>query len=189
MAINITKRREFIHHIFEFFKIEETDNLVSSYDMALTTKYPVDWNAFYQEIIKTSEKRILPMPKYFSDKVRAFKKLADGVRLGNGSIIRVLLKDGKYYDFVVDNFCNGTTLSAVKKRYSYKDEKGQLKTHIKKITSYPQETTLIGDSVYFNVNIVKSANMSQEEYERKVSEKENELKKQVKILFLASSEG
>lgn len=188
MAISITKRREFIHYIFEFFGIEESDSRVSSYDLALTTKYPVDWEAFYKDIIKTTDKKILPMPKYFADKVKAFKKLNNGVRLGNGCIIRVSLKDGKYYDFAVDNFCNGTTLNSVKKRYEYKDEKGRLNTRISTIVSYPKETTLMGDSVFFNVNIRKSADMTQEEYERKVSEKEEELKKQVKILFSAPSE-
>lgn len=186
MAINITKRREFIHYIFEFFRIEESDNLVSTYDIALTTRYQVDWQAFYEDVIKTAEKRVLPMPKFFSDKINQFKKREPAARLEGESLIRVELKNGQYYDFTVNNYGDYKTLNDVKKRFEYKDENKQTKTNIKKITRYPKETTLIGKEVFFNVHIPKNANMTDEEREKRIAEKEKELENQVKILFVAN---
>lgn len=188
MAISITKRREFIQHIFAFFKIESTDNLVSTYDLALTTKYPVDWEAFYEEIVKTTEKRILPMPKYFSDRIGRFKKqISTGVHVEKGRPVRIYLKNGTYYDFEVDNIMACTSLESVKKRYEYKDEKGNTATNLQKIVIYPKGTTLIGEKAFFDTRVVKKLGMSDEEYESKVAEKENELKAQVKILFCADN--
>lgn len=186
MAISITKRREFIHYIFEFFRREETDSLVSTYDIALTTKYPVDWEAFYADVIKTVETKTLPMPKFFSDRVAQFKKIVQAeARLDNESLIRVTLKNGFEYDFVVNNYIDCKSLKEIKKRFEYKDENNKTKTNIKKIIRYPKETTLIGDKVYFNIFISKNANMTDEERERKIAEKEKELEGQVRILFVA----
>ena len=185
MAINITKRRDFIHYIFEFFRIEESDNLVSTYDIALTTKYPVDWNAFYEDVIKNVEKRVLPMPKFFADKVAQFKKMPTvETRLFNESIIRVILKNGIYYDFTVNNYVKCSSLKDVKKRFEKKDENGKVKSDIKKIIQYPKETTLIGDNVFFNVRVPKKTDMSEEEQKKFIAEREEELKKQVKILYV-----
>lgn len=186
MAISITKRREFIHYIFEFFRIEETESLVSTYDIALTTRYSVDWQAFYEDIIKTVEKRTLPMPKYFSDKVAKFKKITTDTRLTNEAIIRVILKSGQDYIFTVNNLVDCSTLKEVKKRFEYKDENKKTKTNIKKIIQYPKETTLIREKVFFNVFIPKNANLTDEEREKKIAEKEAELKSQVKLLYVAS---
>ena len=187
MAINITKRRDFIHYIFEFFRIEESDNLVSTYDIALTTKYPVDWNAFYEDVIKNVEKRVLPMPKFFSDRVAQFKKIVQQeARLDNESIIRVTLKNGFEYDFVVNNYIGCKSLKEIKKRFEYKDSNNKIKNDIKKIVRYPKETTLIGDNVHFNINIRKKDGMTDEYIEKLIAEKENELKKQIKILYVTS---
>lgn len=187
MAISITKRREFIHYIFEFFRREETDSLVSTYDIALTTKFPVDWEAFYADVIKTVETKTLPMPKFFSDRVAQFKKIVHTeARLDNESIIRVELKNGQYYDFTVNNYVDCHSLSEIRKRFEYKDENKKIKNEIKKITRYPKETTLIGDKVFFNVNIPRKSNMSLEEKEKFIAEKENELKQQVKILYVTN---
>jgi hypothetical protein len=188
MAINITKRRDFIHYIFEFFGKEEKENLVTTYDIALTTKYPVDWEAFYEEVIKSFDKRVLPMPKYFSDKVVQFKKIVQQeARLNNESIIRVELKNGYCYDFTVNNYVDCRSLSEIRKRFEYKDENKKTKNEIKKITRYPKETTLIGKNVIFNVNLPRKSNMTDEEKENYIAEKEQELKNQVKILFMANA--
>ena len=187
MAINITKRREFIHYIFEFFRIEETDSLVSTYDIALTTKYSVDWQAFYEDIIKTVEKRTLPMPKFFSDKVAQFKKIVQQeARLNNESIIRVELKNGYCYDFTVNNYVDCRSLSEIRKRFEYKDENKKIKSNIKKITQYPKETTLMRNKVFFNVSVPRKSNMTEEEKEKLIAEKENELKNQIKILYVTN---
>lgn len=187
MAISITKRREFIHYIFEFFGKEEKESLVSTYDIALTTKYPVDWEAFYEDVIKSVDKRALPMPKFFSDKVAQFKKIVQQeARLDNESIIRVELKNGYCYDFTVNNYVDCRSLSEIRKRFEYKDENKKTKNQIKKITRYPKETTLMGNEVFFNVSVPRKSNMSDEEKEKFIAEKENELKQQVKILYVTN---
>ena len=185
MAINIKSRYDFIMAIFEFFRVDSSNNLVSTYDMALTTKFPVDWEAFYKDIIKTVEKRVLPMPKFFSDKVVEFKKINTETKLSNESVIRVILKCGQEYIFTVNNLVDCSTLKDVKKHFEYKDENNKIKTKIEKIIRYPKETTLIGDKVFFNVYIPKNANMTDAEKEIKIAEKEKELESQVRILFVA----
>ena len=187
MAISITKRREFIHYIFEFFRTESTDILVSTYDLALTTKFPVDWEAFYADVTINADKKTLPMPKFFADKVAQFKKrvITTDTRLANESIVRVILKNNQYYDFTVNNLVDCTTLKDVKKRFEYKDENKRTKSNIKKIIRYPRETTLMGDKVFFNVYIPKNSKMTEEEREQKIAEKEKELESQVRVLYIA----
>lgn len=183
MAISITKRREFIHYIFEFFRTESTENLVSTYDLALTTKFPVDWEAFYQDIIINAEKRVLPMPKFLADKVSQFKKITTSeARLDEECIIRIVLKNGQYRDYTVSNMVDCSSLDSVKKRFISKDENNRIKNDIKKIIRYPKETTLIGDKVFFNVKVPKT--ISEEEQEKYIAEREDELKNQVKILYV-----
>lgn len=178
MAISITKRREFIHYIFEFFKTESTDILVSTYDMALTTKYPVDWEAFYKDIITTCDKKVLPMPKFFTDKISQFKKRIESeTKINDGCIIRVILKSGRYLDFTVDSSISCSSLDKVKRRF---------KKELNKIIQYPKETTLINEDVFFNVSIPKKSKMTDEEEKKYISEKENELKQQVKILYIST---
>lgn len=184
MAISITKRREFIHYIFEFFGKEETDNLVSTYDLALTTKYPVDWEAFYADVIKTTEKRALPMPKYFTEKIAQFKKITATVRQEDESIIKVILKNGQSYCFTVYNAGNCSSLKDIKRRYA-KNKGGEIDLEIKKIIRYPKETTFVGDNIFFETNIPKSANLTEEERKRKIVEMEKELEKQIEVLYIA----
>ena len=66
------------------------------------------------------------------------------------------------------------------------NENKKTKTNVKKIIRYPKETTIIGDKVFFDVFIPKKANMSDEEREKLIVEKESELASQVKILFVAT---
>ena len=187
MAINIKTRREFIDWIFDFFRVERNNNQVSAYDMALTVKYPVDWNAFYLDVVKTNEKRVLPMPKYFVDKLPQFKKIMDlEPSLSNGSLIRVILKDGIFYDFTVNNLVTCPTLSDIKRRFEYKDLNNKTQSNIKKIIRYPKETTIIGDAVFFNVTVPNAARMTAEEREREEAKIEEELRSQIRVLFEAS---
>ena len=186
MAINIKNRYDFINLLFDFFRVEKNNNNMTAYDIALTAKFPVDWEAFYEDVIKTTEKKIIPMPKYFADRLRYFRKVVEvDTALDSGSLVRVTLKDGIFYDFTVNNLVQGPSLRDVKKRFEYQDENKKMQTKIKKIVQYPPGTVIIGDHVYFNINVPGAAKMSVAEREQKAAEIENELKKQVKVLFKA----
>ena len=138
-------RSVFINKIFSFYKVVDENNVLKqTYDRALSVKYPVEWAALYEHIIKTAETRILPLPKFFVDKLPLYKKLTQTEIADEGCIIRVTLDNGYYYDFTVVSFDSKTTLDNIKKRFAYKDENGNYHTKIKKIIRYTKGSTFIG---------------------------------------------
>ena len=157
-------RMDFIIKIFKFYNISDDNNeLKRTYDMALSVQYPVDWNALYVHIIKTSEKKVLPLPKYFVDKLSQYKKRTQTEIADEGCTIRVTLDNGYYYDFTVVSFDTQTTVGNIKKRFTYKDSAGTTKSKIKKIVYYPKGITFIGGTIFYEKD-------------------EEELKKQIKTL-------
>lgn len=160
-------RLDFIGKVFKFYKvIDENGELKRTYNRALSVKYSVDWNALYEHILKTAETRILPLPKYFVDKLSQYKKLTQTEIADEGCIIRVTLDNGYYYDFTVVSFDTQTTIGSIKKKFTYKDNAGTTKSKIKKIVYYPKGITFIGDTIFYEKD-------------------EEELKKQIKTLFVA----
>ncbi len=83
-----------------------------------------------------------------------------------GCTIRVTLDNGYYYDFTVVSFDTQTTVGNIKKRFTYKDSAGTTKSKIKKIVYYPKGITFIGGTIFYEKD-------------------EEELKKQIKTLFVA----
>lgn len=160
-------RLDFIGKVFKFYKvIDENGELKRTYDRALSVKYAVDWNALYEHILKSAETRILPLPKYFVDKLSQYKKLTQTEIADEGCTIRVTLDNGYYYDFTVVSFDTQTTVGNIKKRFTYKDSAGTTKSKIKKIVYYPKGITFIGGTIFYEKD-------------------EEELKKQIKTLFVA----
>ena len=160
-------RSVFINKIFNFYKVVDENNVLKqTYDRALSVKYPVEWAALYEHIIKTAERRILPLPKFFVDKLPLYKKKSESVIENEGAIIRVILDNGYYYDFTVVSFDTQTTIESIKKNFTYKDNAGTTKSKIKKIVYYPKGITFIGDTIFYEKD-------------------EEELKKQIKTLFVA----
>lgn len=183
--MEISKRSEFIRCIFDFFRVETTENLRVTYDIALTTKYPVDWTAFYKDVVKNAEKRTLPMPKFFVDKLPQYKKRYALSAVNDGCIIRVIFGDNHYIDFTICDIPTNTTLASLKKKFEYEDEFKQRRTKIKKIIQYPKETTLIGDNIYFNVELSNPDKLTDLEKQMEISKKERELERQIKTLFIS----
>ena len=160
-------RLDFIGKVFKFYKvIDEDGELKRTYDWALSVKYAVDWNALYEHILKSAETRILPLPKYFVDKLSQYKKRTQTEIADEGCTIRVTLDNGYYYDFTVVSFDTQTTVGNIKKRFTYKDSAGTTKSKIKKIVYYPKGITFIGGTIFYEKD-------------------EEELKKQIKTLFVA----
>ena len=190
---------DFVKQIFLFFnKRDYTENELRFYIDALAVKYPVDWNKFFHEIVKTSEKRVLPMPKYFVDKLPEFKKISAASCANEGCVIRVYYdttpsKDDKnktprmpYCDFTVSNNEGIQSINNIKKRAESVDDNGIKHTSIKKIVQYPKGTTLIGDSVFFNIRVSES--LPPEEQIKRTILKEREMKEQIKVLFQREGE-
>lgn len=185
METNIS-RLDFIGKVFKFYKtLDDNGELKRTYDRALSVRYPIDWDALYEHVIKTADKKVLPMPKYFVDKLPQYKKRNDISIADEGCIIRVILDNGYYYNFTIVNFDTRTTLDSIKKRFSYKDENGHYHTKIKKIIQYPKETTFVGDKVYFKVNLPDANKMTNTERDTAIAIREQELQKQIKVLFAA----
>lgn len=114
MAIN---RLEFLKKVFEFFRAEPKPNLLSVYESALTVKYQVDWELFYADIIKEAEKRILPMPKWFVDRLKFYRVISQNRSELDNRLLQVILINGKVMDFTIKAWAN-TGLYSVVKRFN-----------------------------------------------------------------------
>lgn len=73
-------RIDFITDVFKFFGKDVTKNkeLLTQYDFALSTKEPIDWYKLYAIVLKETESRILPPPKWFRDKFYRCYKIEEG---------------------------------------------------------------------------------------------------------------
>ena len=180
-------RLEFINKIFRFYRTnDENGELARTYDRALSTKYSVNWEELYNHVIKTAETKILPLPKYFVDKLPTYKKIEAIKGCDNlNQTIRVIFQDDNYLDFTTVAFETKTTIESMKKKFEYEDENQNKQSKIKKIICYPKETTLIGSKAFFNVHIPNSEKMQEEELKEAIKEQEEILSKQVKTIFIS----
>lgn len=64
-------RLEFLQEIFKFFG-KKDDDLLKTYDIALTTKDNIDWQKLYKKVITEAESRYLPAPKWFLGMMPSF---------------------------------------------------------------------------------------------------------------------
>ena len=111
-------RLEFINKIFRFYRTnDENGELARTYDRALSTKYSVNWEELYNHVIKTAETKILPLPKYFVDKLPTYKKIEAIKGCDNlNQTIRVIFQDDNYLDFTTVAFETKTTIESMKKK-------------------------------------------------------------------------
>lgn len=92
-------RIDFITNVFKFFGKDVTKNkeLLTQYDFALSTKEPIDWYKLYAIVLKETESRILPPPKWFRDKFYRCYKIEEGnYGTPGGTKIQMKLKNDKY---------------------------------------------------------------------------------------------
>lgn len=172
--MEIRTRKDFINALFEFFNTKNTESLFQTYETLLKCDFPVDWNAFYLHIAKNADYKTLPMPKLFIDLLPKFKKNPIVQSTNVGSTIRVLFKNGIYYDFVSVASENGTSISDVLK----KDGKS-----IASITEYPAGITLMGKDIFYN--LVPGYQENSDEWGEKQQDYENRLERQIKKLYVA----
>ena len=92
-------RIDFLTEVFKFFGKDVTKNkeLLTQYDMALSTKEPIDWFKLYNIVLKETETRNLPTPKWFRDRYYRCQKVEEGVYGTPDSVrVRMALKSDKY---------------------------------------------------------------------------------------------
>lgn len=88
-------RIDFITDVFKFFGKDVIKNkeLLTQYDLALSTKEPIDWYKLYGIVLKEAETRVLPTPKWFRDKFERCYKVEEGeYGTPDGTRIRMILK-------------------------------------------------------------------------------------------------
>lgn len=179
------KRLEFLEKIFTFYRVhDDSGTLIRAYDLALSTKYPVDWDRLYTKILKTAETRTLPVPKYFADMLPAYKKVeATKEGLYSGCTIRVNLYGGRSIDFtVVDTECK-TSVGSIIRDFEKIDETGRKYSEIKTIVRYPKEAVLLGDKVFWNITVPNSKKMTDLELEMATAKIQRDLERQIKTIY------
>lgn len=132
-------RATFLDLIFGFFKVkDEYNSLKQSYDIALTTKKNIDWQAMYIYVLKNVESRYLPPPKWFLSKMKCFECIAQGGL--DGYKVRVYYKSGRITEFVV---ISDVETSLQKIIFNSKNTDNIVKAEL-----YDQNVTFIGNNVY-----------------------------------------
>lgn len=134
-------RITFLDLIFGFFKVKDDDNsLKQSYDMALTTRKNIDWQAMYMNVIKTAESRYLPAPKWFIAKMKCFEIYEQGHL--DGKKIRVLYKSGRITEYIIASDIE-TKLSNLISRFKALDK-------VVKAELFDADVTFIGQNIFPN---------------------------------------
>lgn len=132
-------RLEFLQEIFKFFGKKDED-LLKTYDIALSTKNKIDWQRLYERIIKEVESRYLPAPKWFIEKLPSYI-IEDEQTYQNESGTGVLkLHSGTY---IMDMWHNTLSVSEINK--NYREHYGK---NFISFTYYPPSFVFVGYKVY-----------------------------------------
>lgn len=135
-------RLDFIRALFSFCSVRDEDGtLLRSYDLALSTSKPIDWDKLYRLVLQESEKRQLQAPKWYIGKLPYCIKSTLAESKNEGYKLRVWYQSGSYADFVV---CGASDITLKALREQYKTGNNRIKQAI----LYPPEVTLIGRSIY-----------------------------------------
>ena len=129
--------------------------LLIEYDTVLETEYPVDWGKLYLHIIETAEKRYLPLPKYFIDKLPAFRKYPQKQNTDEGCVIIVYFKNKPPYIFENSGTFGNPTIKNIL------NDKNIL-SKVAKIIKYPPGTVMIGDKIFYDIKIPNEDSLSAE---------------------------
>lgn len=136
-------RLEFLQEIFKFFGKKDED-LLRTYDIALTTKDNIDWDKLYKKVITEVESRYLPAPKWFLGMMPSFIITEPGqYRYDDGQ--SVLRLTDRFYVF--DMWHVTRTIEEIGNYY--KNKYGRSFVSFK---YYPPEFTIIGSNIYHYVN-------------------------------------
>lgn len=87
-------RLEFLRRIFSFFG-KNDEELLKTYDVALTTRQSIDWDKLYKKVLTEAESRYLPPPKWFIGMFPSCVKLDEGCYTFDSGTGVLTLKDEK----------------------------------------------------------------------------------------------
>ena len=136
-------RLEFLQEIFKFFGKKDED-LLRTYDIALTTKDNIDWQKLYKKVITEAESRYLPAPKWFLGMMPSFIITEPGqYRYDAGQ--SVLRLTDRFYVF--DMWHVTRTLEEIANHY-----KNKYGSSFVSFKYYPPEFTIMGRNIYHYVN-------------------------------------
>lgn len=136
-------RIEFLQEIFKFFGKKDED-LLRTYDIALTTKDDIDWQKLYKKVITEAESRYLPAPKWFLSMMPSFVITKPGqYRYDDGT--GVLRLTDRFYVF--DMWHVTHTIEQISNHY-----KNKYGSNFISFVYYPPEFTVMGRNIYRRVN-------------------------------------
>ena len=142
-------RLEFLKEIFKFFAKNDED-LLKTYDIALTTRDNIDWEKLYKKVITEAESRYLPAPSWFIAKFPNCIKYEEGqYRFDNGTGV-LLIKDDKLKQrtghnryYVYDMWHTTHTIDEICKNF-----KSKYGNQFISFKYYPEEFSIIGNKVF-----------------------------------------
>lgn len=142
-SMEINGRFEFLQAIFLFFRVnDEGGTLFKTYEVALTCKFPVNWQELYLYVIQKVETKTLPLPKFFVDLLPKFEKRPIEYTADEGSTVRVEFYNGLFYDFYITSNAKSSISDVFQKH----------KRSIKSIVHYPKGVLLINNQLCFDTD-------------------------------------
>lgn len=117
-------RIEFLKEIFAFFRrdIAKNENLLLSYDRALSTKESINWQRLYDITLREYDKTTLPPPSWFRGQFyRCYKEDNYNMHQNDGLKVIVTLNDGYKYDYELWHCTKSKNeiRQGLKRRFSY----------------------------------------------------------------------
>lgn len=156
-------RLEFLQEIFKFFG-KKDDELLKTYDIALTTRDNIDWQKLYKKVITEAESRYLPAPKWFLGMMPSFIITELGqYKYDNGNIVYVLRDDarkkrtGHHLFYTVPLWHETRTISEIEKLYRQKYGERLLS-----FKYYPENYRIIGNKIYKTIISIELYNDDKE---------------------------
>ncbi len=175
---------DFLQKLNVFYPTNESDSIfkerIEEYAKCIiaklvANKYRCDYEKVFTYILENYKYKAFPqLPDILDALPQGYRPLQAEQSADNGALIRIVMVNGNCYDYVIANFDGVNTLESIKRKFS---------TDIAKIIKYPQETTIIGDKVFFNIELQNAARLTQEQKDYEIARREKELKTKVKILY------
>lgn len=175
---------DFLQKLNVFYPTNESDKVfkerVEEYAKSIiakltTKKCRCDYEKVFMYILENYKYKTFPqLPDILDALPQGYRLIPTEQSADSGALIRIVMTNGNRYDYVIANFDGVNTLESIKRKFS---------TDIAKIIKYPQETTIIGDKVFFNIELPNAARLTQEQKDYEIARREKELKAKVKILY------
>lgn len=132
-------REEFLRKVFNFFG-KNDENLLKTYEIALTTKEQTDWDKLFNKVITEAESRYLPAPKWFIEKMPLCRLEQVGQYKYDSGTSVLKLKD-RFYTY--DMWHVTHTLEEIERNF-----KKKYGDNFVSFKYYPDEYTIIGNKIY-----------------------------------------